>query len=49
MAIAVLEIVIFLFDNLREKTSVPLTNSQVLCVFKILTSHWLKIAGVMDK
>ena len=35
MAIVVLSVVIFLFDNLREKRSVPLT-SQVLHVLKIL-------------
>ena len=53
MAIVVLTVVIFLFDILRERRSLPLT-SQVLHVLKILVAHQcavahgLKIAG-LDK
>ena len=42
MVIVVLAVVIYLFDNLREKRSVPLT-SQVSHVLKILVAHQLKI------
>ena len=45
MAIVVLAVVIFLFDSLRVKRSVPET-SQVLQVLKILAAHGLKIAGL---
>ena len=45
MAIVVLAVVIFLFDNLREKRSVSLTN-QVSHVLKILVAHMLKNASV---
>ena len=34
------------FDNLREKRSVPLLNSQVLHVLKIIVAHQLKITGL---
>ena len=44
MAIVVLAVVIFLFDKLREKRSVPWLNSQVLYVLNILMAHWLEIA-----
>ena len=40
-----LAVVIFLFDNLREKRSVPLT-SQVSHILKILVAHQLKITGL---
>ena len=43
-AIVVLAVVISLFDNLREKRSVPLTG-QGLDVLKTLAAHWLKIAA----
>ena len=43
----VLAIVIFLFDNLREKRSVPLTNSQVLHVLKILVAHQCASCGTL--
>ena len=39
--VVVLAVVIFSFDNLREKRSVPLT-SQVLHVSKILVAHWFE-------
>ena len=42
-AIVVLAFVAFSFDNLREKGSVPLTNSQGLHVLKILVAHQLEI------
>ena len=38
-AVVVLVIVLFLFENLREKRSVPLTNSQVLHVLKALVAQ----------
>ena len=40
-----LDVVIFLFDNLRGNRSVPLTE-QVLPVLKILAAHQLKIAAL---
>ena len=45
-AIVVLAVVIFVFDDLREKRHCPWLNIQVLHVLKILAAHWLKIAGV---
>lgn len=42
-AVVVLGVVIFLFENLRDKRSVPLINSQALHMLKILAVHWLKI------
>ena len=45
MAVVVLAVVIFFFDNLREKRSVSLTK-QVLHVLKILMMYWLTIAGI---
>ena len=47
-AIVVLAVGIFLFDNLREKRSVPLTNSQALHVLKILAARWLKIPALYN-
>ena len=41
MAIVVLVVVIFLFENLREKRSVPLTKLHVL---KILVAHQHAVA-----
>ena len=48
MAVAVLAVVIFLFNNLIEKKSVPLT-SQVLHVLKILATHQWKITGLDER
>ena len=45
--VVVLAVVIFKFDNLRLKRSVPLT-SQVLHVLNILAAYPLKIAGIED-
>ena len=42
MAVVVLAVVFFLFDNIREKRSLPLT-SQVLHVLKILVAYPFKI------
>ena len=36
----------FLFDSLREKSSVPLTNSQALHLLTILVARQLKIAAI---
>lgn len=44
MAVVVLAAGIFLFDNLREKRSVPLTT-QVLLVLKMLAAHPLNITA----
>ena len=46
-ATVVLAVVIFLFDNLREKGSVPLTKQSVH-VLKILAAHQLEVAGVRE-
>ena len=38
-AIVVLAVVVFIMDNLREKSSVPLTKQSGIHVFKLLTAH----------
>ena len=47
-AIVVLVVIFLKFDNLRKKRSVPLLNSQVLPVLKILVAQQLKITA-LDK
>lgn len=44
-AIVVLLVVIFVFDTVREKRSVPLLNRQVVPVSNVLATHRLKIPG----
>ena len=39
----VLTAVIYLFDNLREKRSVPLTKWSPTACFKNFVAHWLKM------
>ena len=46
MAIVVLAVVIFWFDNLREKRSVPLTKQSGIACFQILVAHGLKTAAL---
>ena len=45
-ATAVLAIVIVLFDNLREKRSVPLTTQSGIVCFKNSCALWLKFTGL---
>ena len=48
MAIVMLAIVIFLFDNLREKESVPLTKQPGIACLKNLVAQWLKVTDGND-
>ena len=49
MTIVVLAVLIFLFDNLREKRSICLTKWLGLHVLKILVAYKLKIAGLVEE
>ena len=46
MAIAVLAVVIFLFDNLRKERSGPLIKQSVVHVVKTLGAHWWTITAL---
>ena len=39
-------VIFFLFDNLREKRSVPLTKQSGTACLKILEAHWSEIAAL---
>ena len=47
-AIVVLPVVILLFDNLREESSVPLTKQSGIACFKNPLAHQLKIADLAN-